>query len=98
MSVEDSIARLRAIHDERMKLQGQLAVLKSEADGIGQLIGCAECKKEGFFAAPGYQENLPAGWVMSGCDNGTCVKCWAFWCAEHAGLLEQFECASCHCP
>ena len=96
MSVE-KIARLREIRAERMKLHGQLAQLTEEARQMGQLIQCGECRVEDFFAAPGDEENLPAGWVMSDCDHSGCVHCWAFWCPEHSGLAHKFECAACHC-
>ncbi|MBY0552366.1 MAG: hypothetical protein K2W95_34115 [Candidatus Obscuribacterales bacterium] len=97
MSVQ-SIERLREIRRQRLELLGQVAVLNAEATDIGQLVCCAECKAEGFLPAPGGEENLPAGWVMSDCDNGGCIKCWSFWCPEHSGAKAQFECAACHCP
>lgn len=94
----EPIDRLRQIRQQRLDLLGQVAVLNAEAAGLGQLVCCAECKVEAFFPAPGGEENLPAGWVMSDCDNGFCLSCWAYWCPLHRHLSHRFECAACHCP
>lgn len=91
MSAE-KIGRLRQIRAERLQLQRRIAVLNAEAADLGQLICCAACRKEGYFPAPGGEENLPQGWVMATCDDGHCINCWAYWCPEHSSERAQFEC------
>lgn len=96
MSV-DNVKRLHEIRRQQSVLRGELALLADEARTIGELICCATCKVEAFFPAPGGAENLPEGWVLAACDNDVCLKCWAYWCAEHRGDHNHFECAACTC-